>query len=128
MTMRTQTLSDLAGSDTIDSRDLIARLEELERNAGVEDDDILDDDEREELAALRDICERGSAFSDWPYGEALIRESYFKEYAQDYAADIGAIAPDAQWPLSYIDWDAAADALKMDYSTIEIEGTTYYGR
>lgn len=153
MTTRTLTLSDLAGNDVIDSRDLIARLEELEDNAQRDDeaqaeyrdasdawvlngrqgeapelpDSYLDDDEREELAALRDLCERGSDFADWQYGVTLIRESYFRDYAQELAADVGAISPNAQWPLNHIDWDAAADALKMDYSTIEIEGTTYYG-
>jgi len=103
-------------------------LEELERNASVEDDDILDEEEREELTSLRAICEEGDSFADWTYGCTLIRESYFTEYAQELAEDIGAISSDAQWPLSYIDWDRAADALKMDYSTIEVEGTTYYGR
>lgn len=121
MPTRTRTLEDLAGSDTIDSRNLIARLRELERNADVED-------ERDELIALRDICEQGESFSDWTYGETLIRESYFTEYAQELAEDLTPGLREMQWPLNHIDWDAAAEALKMDYGTIEIEGETYYIR
>ena len=154
MTTRTRTLEDLAGSNVIDSRDLIARLEELadaetrETEARQEyqnacdtwtlngrqgeppdlPDTYLDDDEHEELNALRAICDEGESFPDWGYGVTLIRDSYFTEYAQELAEDIGAISHDAQWPLAYIDWDRAANALKMDYSTVEIEGCTYYGR
>lgn len=135
MPTRTRTLEDLAGNDVIDSRDLIARLEELnelDQTWNPEDEhpeDPMTDDEREELNALRAICDEGeSSISDWFSGVALIRDSYFTEYAQELADDIGAINRDAQWPLDCIDWDRAAEALKQDYGTVEIEGYTYYGR
>lgn len=34
------------------------------------------------------------------------------------------------WDASfiYIDWDGAAEALKMDYTTVEYQGNTYYAR
>lgn len=126
---RTRTLDDLAGSEHLDSRDLRERLAALERYADVEDADILDEDEREELDALRAIDAEGShSFPDWPYGVALVREDRFPEHAQQLAEDIGAISSDAQWPLIYIDWDAAADALKQDYTKIQIGDYTYLGR
>jgi hypothetical protein len=87
-----------------------------------------------ELAALRDFLHemRGNGGDhqwegDW-YPVTLIRESYFEDYAQELAEDIGAISRDAQWPLSYIDWPRAAEALKMDYTGAEFDGVTYYFR
>ena len=52
----------------------------------------------------------------------------FQEYAQKLAEDIGAIGKDNQWPLYCIDWEYAARELKMDYSEVEVDGTTYYFR
>ncbi len=86
-------------------------------------------DEAQELAILENVAEQGEDVGgDWPHGEALIRDSYFTEYAQELADDIGAINRDAQWPCCHIDWDAAAEALKMDYSTIDFDGVEYYIR
>ena len=77
--------------DIIDSRDIIARIDDLESY----DASDLDDDEREELKALKELAEEASGYAaDWLYGETLIRDSYFKEYAQQLAEDIGAINSD----------------------------------
>lgn len=108
----------------IDSRDLIAEADEL-RDRLDDEDDPLDDSERERLAAIDSLAEE---VSEWQHGAALIHESYFTEYAQELAEDIGAIDKDAGWPLSHIDWNAAADALKMDYISVEFDGDTYYVR
>jgi antirestriction protein len=54
--------------------------------------------------------------------------SVAKAYAQDFAEDIGAIDRNAGWPLGCIDWEAAADELKSDYSSIEFDGVTYWVR
>jgi hypothetical protein len=121
MAQNTRTIEN--SESVIDSRDVIARINYLES-----DEDSLDEEEREELAALRALAEEASGSPDWQYGETLIRDSYFTEYAQELAEDIGAINKDAGWPNSYIDWDAAADALKMDYSSAEFDGVTYWIR
>lgn len=122
-------LDDLLG-DIIDTRDLIARFEELEQDAADEDEDVtLDDEERAELEELRAICEEGeSSFADWPYGETLVAEDHFEDYARELAEEIGAVDRDAAWPNAYIDWTAAANALQQDYTSITIRGTEYYGR
>lgn len=65
---------------------------------------------------------------DWLYGAQLIRDSYFTEYAQELADDIGAINSDAGWPNSCIDWDQAARELKQDYTSIAFDGVTYWVR
>ena len=105
--------------DIIDSRDVIARIDELE---GM---DERDDDEDAELAALKALAEEGEASPDWTYGETLIRESYFQEYAQQLAEDIGAIDPKATWPMNCIDWEQAAKELRYDYTTIDFDGVEY---
>jgi hypothetical protein len=109
----------------IDSRSLEDRLDEL-LDIDVEDRDV---DEREELDRLTAVCTEGrDAFSEWPDGVSLIPENDFEDYARDFAIDIGVVGDDTGWPVDYIDWERAADALKMDYTSIEIEGTTYWGR
>lgn len=50
------------------------------------------------------------------------------EYAETLAEDIGAIDRNAGWPLMHIDWEAAADALKMDYRQVDYDGVAYWMR
>jgi hypothetical protein len=58
----------------------------------------------------------------------MIRDSYFKEYAQEFAEDIGAINKNASWPNTCIDWDQAARELQMDYTSVNFDGVTYWIR
>ena len=84
------------------------------------------DDEYAGVIAFASECE--DSFSDYPYGETLIRDSYFREYASDLADDIGAVPADAKWPLTCIDWGQAARELQMDYTAVTFNGVTYWGR
>ena len=109
--------------DVIDSRDVIERIEELR------DGDNRTTEESEELAALEKMAEEASDYAaDWKYGETLIRDSYFKEYAMELAEDIGAINADATWPNNCIDWDQAVRELKMDYTMVGFDGVDYWIR
>ncbi len=111
--------------DIIDSRDVIARIEELETDS----DELEAIGGPEELIALKALAEEGADYgADWQYGEALIRDSYFKEYAQDLADDCGMIDTAATWPGNCIDWDRAVDELKMDYTLIAFDGVDYWIR
>lgn len=85
-------------------------------------------EEAEELRTLKALEEEAASSPDWTYGETLIRDSYFREYAEQLADDLGAVDRDARWPVCYIDWDAAADALKQDYSSVDFDGVTYWIR
>jgi hypothetical protein len=134
--------------DVIDSRDVIERIAELEGEASRRYDDEhpegiswgeiadsqaegygLEEEELAELFALRALAVQGADYcADWEYGEALIHDAYFVTYAQELADDIGAIKSDAGWPLTYIDWVSAADALKMDYTALDFDGATYWAR
>lgn len=83
----------------------------------------------EELLALEALAKEAANYAvDWQHGEALIRDSYFKEYAQELAADIGAIDSEAKWPNTCIDWDQAARELQEDYTAVEFGDVTYWVR
>ena len=115
------------GDDLIDSRDVIERIGFLQSLRDEEGEDFTVED-AEELSALLALQEVAEGSPDWEYGETLIRDSYFVEYAEQLAIDIGAINSQDGWPLSYIDWDQAAEALKMDYSPVDFGGVTYWIR
>lgn len=133
--MTTETREITSSDDYIDVRDVIERVEYLETELeSTEDSEGGDSLEREELATLTALLDdlRGNGGDhewkgDW-YPVSLIRQTYFQDYAQELAEDIGAIDKNAGWPLGYIDWEAAADALLMDYTSTEFEGITYYYR
>ena len=110
--------------DIINSMDIIDRITELEA------DDDIEEDEKDELEALRDVAEQGaSSFEDWEFGVTLIKGTYFTEYAQELAEDTGLVFDcDLAWPNSYIDWDAAAEELQIDYGAIDYDGVEYYAR
>jgi antirestriction protein len=85
-----------------------------------------DDENTEELDALVDLQDQCEGYcSDWRSGAVLIRETYFEDYAQQFAEDIGAIDSEARWPNNCIDWEAAARELRMDYTSVEFDGITY---
>ena len=87
-------------------------------------------DEQNELAALEslkdDIGESRGKIND--EGGPFVHENDFEDYARELADDIGAIPSDAQWPCTCIDWEKAADELRMDYSSVEWNGETYLYR
>ena len=123
--------------DIIDSRDVIARIEALqdERDtmeqtspeALVEWDNS---DEGQELKALLALADEAEGYvDDWKHGAALIRESYFAEYAEQLAEDIGDYnSRDVKWPYTCIDWEKAADELRGDYTEVDFSGVTYLVR
>lgn len=139
--------------DTLDTRDLNERLEELaaletavkearealdnlnadapeeEREAAESAIDAarLDfgDDGEEELAALRDL--ENEIGREWRHGVTLIPESKFTGYCQELLQDIGDLPKDLPGYL-VIDWDATADNIRADYSTVEWDGDTYLFR
>lgn len=117
-------LAALDGENTLDGERDESALEALESSYGCPDDD--EAEAREILAAIEEI--EAAGIPDWQYGETLIREDYFVEYAQQLADDIGAIDREANWPTCHIDWQAAADHLKMDYTEVDYRGVTYYAR
>ena len=119
-------------ADIIDIRDVIARVEYLADADDVDTD--AESEDQQELASLTALLEecRGNGGDekwrgDW-YPVTLICDSYFEDYAQELAKDIGAIDPNATWPLNCIDWEQAASELQTDYTSVDFDGTTYWYR
>jgi hypothetical protein len=95
---------------------------------------IDDEDEDKELKDLESLLESLKGYGgdhqwegDW-YPVTLVRESYFEDYARQFAEDVGAISGDEQWPANCIDWERAARELRMDYSSVDFDGETYWYR
>jgi hypothetical protein len=63
---------------------------------------------------------------DW-YPVTLIRDSHFVEAMQELVSDIGDLPRDIPSYLE-IDWDATARNLRVDYSSVEFDGVTYWYR
>lgn len=121
--------------DILDSRDVIARIAHLAQleqpgpvDLGDEDNDIDQDTLFYELRDLRALSAEGESLADWEHGVTLVRDSYFEEYARDLAADLGGIHERNQWPATCIDWERAATELQQDYTPIDFDGVTYWGR
>lgn len=127
--------------DVIDSRDVIARIEELEEERdsfeagsgeareGAESWAEAFPEEAEELKILSALAEEAEGYaSDWRHGEALIRDTHFEDYARQLAEDIGAIKGNESWPLNCIDWERAASELKYDYTSVDFGGVEYWIR
>jgi len=154
-TTKTQLEKHTTMNDCIDTRDLLKRKEELEglrdaleaareerKDLGdcpattaeeleVADEAVEDaeaefgEDEQKELSEIEEI---EGEVRDFRYGETLIPESEFDNYARQLAEDIGAVPRDLSWPACHIDWSAAADALRADYTEVEYQGETYLVR
>ncbi len=129
-------MADVANTDdVIDSRDVIARIEELEELCAEDDtldekanNPVIGEDEREELTALKALAEEAEGSPGWQYGETLIRDSYFKEYARQLAVDCGDINHNTAWPATCIDWGRAARELQMAYTSVEFNSIDYWIR
>ena len=133
----TKTELDLS-ADTIDTRDIIARFEELEQLQSNHQADPtgghFSDEDALELASLTELLAELDGMGgdeqwrgDW-YPVLLVCDNYFQTYAQELAIDIGAMRDDPQWPYNCIDWEEAAQELQSDYSSVEVNGFTYWTR
>lgn len=122
-TMRSQEIDNSA--DIIDSRDIIARIDYLENTE--------DEDEQEELANLLKLQEQAEGCSDWDYGATLVRESYFTDHIEELIKDCYNMPEEMDsgtWPYNHLsmDYEAAAEEAKVDYSEVDFDGVTYYIR
>ena len=118
--------------DVIDSRDVIARIEELESEMEDLEGQELEnwkEDYQDELDSLKALAEEAEGSPDWEYGETLIRDSYFTEYAEELCKDIGEIPKELPWYIAnHIDWDGVASELKQDYMSVDFDGVEYWIR
>lgn len=127
-------IEKLVGQDEIDSRDLVEAVSDYESEIDEEMTtldrpewkDLVEDESLRELVS--EINDAGQGIPDWPHGARLIREDHFETFARQYAEDSGSISDDVSWPCDHIDWEKAADHLKMDFTSITLGDYTYYVR
>lgn len=120
--------------DIMDSRDIVERIKELEADKELASEEpatyAFSEDEQAELDSLQAVVAELEQYGDDKPedGITLIRDSYFEDYAQELAEEIGAISKDRTWPNYCIDWERAARELQMDYTSLEFDGVTYWYR
>lgn len=151
-----ETTLDLA-ADRIDVRDIIESVESIEEGLlaafneqqVIEGDDTETDDPTD--SAFREWCKVtvhddaveylqlckiidelcGNGGDEQWRGEwfpvTLIRDSYFVDAMIELLEDCGVIPRDIPGYLE-IDWEKTADNLRVDYSSVDIDGATYWYR
>lgn len=138
--MQTTTISN--DEQTIDSRDVIERIEYLEglqselteqlSNGEITEADMqeFDKNEGQELDALRALAEQAEDSPDWTYGETLIRRSYFVDYIEELIDECYEMPKEfksGDWPFRHmkIDYEAAAQEAEQDYMSVDFDGVEY---
>jgi hypothetical protein len=103
------------GEDYLDSRDMLARIEYLESESE------LDDEDKDELKSYQELrAEIGEEYFNM--GVTFIKDTYFSEAMRDDFLEFNQIDEALE---CYIDFDAWETACSMDYTDIEIGGYTY---
>jgi len=110
------------GDDIVDLRNVLVRYEDEKDTDGQEQD-------TEYIEQVDDLMEQ---FGNWEHAivnePVLIADSYFEQYAQQYAEGIGAVEDSARWPANRIDWEEAASDLQMDFAMVDFGGVEYWTR
>ncbi len=146
---------DISNSeDILDSRDVIARIDELEDSVSSAYDEYADAkiaaggepltreawleiegeeqsqiaDDAAELKILLAFQEEAEGYApDWQHGATLVRDTYWTEYVQELLEDCGDL-PKGLPGYIVIDWDATASNIQVDYTSAEFDGVTYWVR
>ena len=139
-------MSEISNNDNfIDGRDVATRIEELESERDdYQEDNELDDypgwetaeedslwykwdlsEEGFELHQLEDFAE--GYWTDIGEATSIIRDTYFEEYAEDFAYGIGEVERESSIAF-YICWESYADDMKSDYSELDFDGVAYQAR
>lgn len=142
--------------DVIDSRDVIAAIEELESDRATYAADVekakeaveifnateshealaaaeaalaeWDEENTEDLQSLKEFAAEGEGYSaDWRHGVTCVNEDYWVEYCEELVQDIGDLPRNIPGYLA-IDWQKTAENIKQDYTSIKWEGNTFYVR
>lgn len=134
-------------ADIIDIREVIERFEELESDRdgfviGSPDGEETpapeqwaeeNPEDAEELAHLESFLDEVRGYGgdeQWRghwYPLTFINDDHFVEAMEELVKDIGGLPEDIPNYLA-IDWDATAENLRVDYSSVEIDGQTFWYR
>ncbi len=120
----------IEASEQLDSRDIIARIEDLEC---ADDESPLSADDAEELAQLKALADECEGYADWNHGEQLIRTDCFVSYIEDLIKDCYELPKEmdsGKWPFCHMvmDYEAAAKQAEDDYAEVRLMGHDYFIR
>jgi len=118
------------GDDILDTRDLQQKMDELQGELdGLESEqDIAEfNDDKDRGVLLNQLKEAESEVPEWSHGEVLIKDSYFTDYQKEQLSDLGYIPDDFPWWI-VIDYEATAENMKTDYSSITLGDDEYWYR
>jgi len=113
-------------ADLIDVSDITDRVDELEADQPLESDDDLA--ELDALKALLNDLRGKGGDHQWDgnwYPALLIADSYMESYLDELIEDIGDLPRNLP---SYLRVTVDYDALKMDYTLVDIDGNDYWYR
>lgn len=125
---------------TIDSKDIIKRIDELENHdlerARTDEGDIVKRDDftkdeteaYEEWTALKTLSnEAAQHSSEWEDGATLIRDNHFLEYIKGQEEEDGTVDEMPWWIV--IDWRESINKLQdAEYIELDFDGVTYWLR
>jgi hypothetical protein len=83
-------------------------------------------DARDEQRPWKGLQDELEGYGDWDHGTELVLDEYFTDFTKEMATSCYDI-PDT-WPHRCIDWEAAAEELKHDYTYAEVDGYKYWIR
>lgn len=85
------------------------------------------EDELKEIEEINEV--EDEVGSEFEYGCTLISEDDFEDYCKELLQDIGVLPDNIPSYIAYnINWEGVADDLKVDYSELDYQGTTYLFR
>lgn len=121
------TTDAIEAAPSLDSRDIIERIEDLE---GADDESPLSEDDAAELKALKELAGECEGYSDWNHGEQLIREDCFVDHITELINDCYEMPKEmdsGKWPFNHMtmDYEAAAEEAEQDYTTVSFMGHDY---
>ena len=116
---------DLFGDADFDLLDELIKVEKGEENQIDEFPDFdsffeENSDSIQKIIDLRDIVE------ELPRDAYLILDDDFEQYAREYFDETRESSKPDAWPYNCIDWEKAARELQSDFSSIDIDDSSYF--
>lgn len=138
-------MANFDGTDAFfDSRDVVERIAELTADfvdaTDTDPADIMGQDDwafglgedgAAEIVALLALQEEAGdgTIPDFEHGETFHTWDSLVEYARETVQDSGYLPADLPWWIAdAIDWEEVANNIRIDYTSFEFRGTTYWAR
>ena len=112
-------------AEDLEIPDLFEEIEFIEEEAfTINYEDLLS-----EYEDIKNFIDELEGYGDFKYGETIISEDYFTDYAEDLVKDLGYLTDNLPALIeNNIDFKGIADDMKADYMEVDYQGTTYLMR